>query len=168
MSSSKDPVRILAPHSFREVLSRRALLQLGAGSVGLTALLAACGSDKKSDSVSTATTSGSTAPTTSGSGEPSSGSTASGSVLGDYSNVVNKASGTLAMYTWGDYNDPSIVGDLAKTDLGVTMKVDYYTSNEDLITKLSTANGSSGFDVVVPTGPYIPQMIEKGLLVILE
>jgi spermidine/putrescine-binding protein len=44
------------------------------------------------------------------------------------------------------------------------MKVDYYPSNEDLITKLSAANGTSGFDIVVPTGPYIPQMLEKGLL----
>ena len=68
------------------------------------------------------------------------------------------------MYTWGDYNDPDIVGSLADKELGVTMKVDYYTSNEDLITKLSSSNGASGFDVVVPTGPYIPQMVQKGLL----
>ena len=44
------------------------------------------------------------------------------------------------------------------------MKVDYYASNEDLITKLATSGGASGFDIVVPTGPYIPQMIEKGLI----
>ncbi|MCU1393652.1 MAG: spermidine/putrescine transporter substrate-binding protein [Ilumatobacteraceae bacterium] len=168
MSSSQEPVRILAPHSLRETLSRRALLQVGAGSVGLAALLAACGSDKKTSSGSTATTastaatSGSTAGTTAAGGSTA-GTTAAGGIAG-YSEVVNKSSGTLAMYTWGDYNDPSIVGDLAQTDLGITMKVDYYTSNEDLITKLSTANGSSGFDVVVPTGPYIPQMIQKGLL----
>jgi spermidine/putrescine transport system substrate-binding protein len=78
--------------------------------------------------------------------------------------VINKASGTLSMYTWGDYNDPEIVGALAESELGVSMKVDYYASNEDLITKLSAAAGSSGFDIVVPTGPYIPQMIQKGLL----
>jgi spermidine/putrescine transport system substrate-binding protein len=68
------------------------------------------------------------------------------------------------MYTWGDYNDPEIIGALAESEVGVSMKVDYYPSNEDLITKLSAANGNSGFDVVVPTGPYIPQMIQKGLL----
>ena len=163
MSSKHEPVRILAPHSFREVLSRRTLLQVGAGSVGLTALLAACGSDSKSSSGSTGATTGSTA--TGGSTGSTAGSTAAGgSIVGEFSNVVNKSTGTLAMYTWGDYNDPAIVGALAETDLGVTMKVDYYASNEDLITKLSTANGTSGFDVVVPTGPYIPQMIAKGLL----
>jgi len=44
------------------------------------------------------------------------------------------------------------------------MKVDYHGSNEDLITKLASSNGNSGFDIVVPTGPYVPQMIEKGLI----
>ena len=81
-----------------------------------------------------------------------------------YSTVVNKATGTLAMYTWGAYNDPTIVGTLAESTLGVKMKVDYYTSNEELIAKLSAAKGTTGYDIVVPTGPYIPQMIEKGLL----
>ena len=171
MSSSQDPIRILAPRSFREVLSRRALLQMGAGSVGLAALLAACGSDKKKSSSepattagSTATTSGSSATTTAGSTATTTAGSSTGSVLGDYSEVVNKSSGTLAMYTWGDYNDPDIVGALAKKDLGVSMKVDYYASNEDLITKLSASNGTSGFDIVVPTGPYITQMVQKGLL----
>jgi spermidine/putrescine transport system substrate-binding protein len=169
MSKPQEPIRILAPRGFRDVLSRRALLQMGAGSAGLMALLAACGSDSKTAGSSPAT-SGSTPTATGGSsagsttGGSTAGSTAAGSILGNYSNVVNKATGTLSMYTWGDYNDPSIVGDLAQTDLGVTMKVDYFTSNEDLITKLSTANGSSGFDIVVPTGPYIPQMVQKGLL----
>jgi len=68
------------------------------------------------------------------------------------------------MYTWGDYNDPELVGALAASTLSVTMKVDYYGSNEDLITKLATSAGASGFDIVVPTGPYITQMVEKGLL----
>jgi spermidine/putrescine transport system substrate-binding protein len=45
------------------------------------------------------------------------------------------------------------------------MKVDYFASNEDLITKLSAGGGtSSGFDIVVPTGPYVVQMVQKGLI----
>jgi len=69
------------------------------------------------------------------------------------------------MYTWSDYNDPEVVGSLTEDALGSTMRVDYYSSNEDLITKLSMlSSGASGFDIVVPTGPYIPQMIEKGLI----
>jgi spermidine/putrescine transport system substrate-binding protein len=84
---------------------------------------------------------------------------------GDWSRVINKSSGTLAMYTWGDYDDPALVGALAESSLGVKMKVDYFGSNEDLITKLAAGGGSSsGFDIVVPTGPYIVQMVEKGLI----
>jgi spermidine/putrescine transport system substrate-binding protein len=68
------------------------------------------------------------------------------------------------MYTWGAYNDPTIVGALAEKDLAIKMQVSYYTSNEDLITKLQASKGTSGFDIVVPTGVYIPQMIQNGLL----
>jgi spermidine/putrescine transport system substrate-binding protein len=155
MTKRPDDLRILAPESFRHMISRRALFQIGGAAAGL-AILSACGSDdEESGSSDTAGSSGT---------EPA-GTTAGGSdLLAQYSNVVNQASGQLAMFTWGEYNDPDIVGPLAESSIGVTMKVDYYPSNEDLITKLAAANGNSGFDIVVPTGPYIPQMIEKGLL----
>jgi spermidine/putrescine transport system substrate-binding protein len=153
MTKPNEPLRMLAPDSFRSALSRRALFQIGGAAAGL-AILAACGDDSSDGG-------GGGSDTTTASG----GSTGGGSdLLSQYSNVVNKAGGSLAMFTWGDYNDPEIVGALAESTLGVTMKVDYYPSNEDLITKLSAANGNSGFDIVVPTGPYIPQMLEKGLL----
>ena len=139
-------LRMLAPDDFREKLSRRAFLKGGTAAAGFAIVLAACG----------------------GSDDTSSGDTTGGDMggtaTGDYSRVINTASGSLAMYTWGDYNDPDLVGALADSTLGVTMKVDYYASNEDLITKLASSNGNSGFDIVVPTGPYVPQMIEKGLI----
>ncbi|MFZ9482104.1 MAG: polyamine ABC transporter substrate-binding protein [Ilumatobacteraceae bacterium] len=151
MTQPTEPMRILAPASFRQALSRRALFQIGGAAAGLAVIATACGSDSSS-----------TPATDGGSTDTSGGSTSE--LLSQYSNVVNKAGGQLAMFTWGDYNDPDLVGALAESTLGVTMKVDYYPSNEDLITKLSASNGNSGFDIVVPTGPYIPQMIEKGLI----
>ena len=144
MSNEKKPqLRMLAPEGFREKLTRRAFLQGGTAIAGFALVAAACGSSSDGDSAD-----------------------AGGENLasGDWSRVINQASGTLAMYTWGDYNDPDLVGALAASTLSVTMKVDYYGSNEDLITKLATSGGSSGFDIVVPTGPYVPQMIEKGLI----
>ena len=138
-------LRMLAPEAFRDKLNRRAFLKGGTAAAGFAVVLTACGgSDDASD--------------TGDSGD------AGGEASGDYSRVINKASGALAMYTWGDYNDPELVGSLAESELGVTMKVDYYPSNEDLITKLAAGAGNSGFDIVVPTGPYIPQMVEKGLI----
>ena len=142
MARNPRQLRILAPHSFREHLSRRAFLRAGSATAGLVVVAAACG----------------------GSGDAGGDESGGGEATGDYSRVVNTATGTLAMYTWGDYNEPELVGALAESELGVSMKVDYYASNEDLITKLATSGGASGFDIVVPTGPYIPQMIEKGLL----
>ena len=159
MSSRPDPIKILAPESFRQSLTRRSLFRLGGAAAGL-AIVAACGDDKVT---SDATAAAGTTPAAGTTGGTAAGGTSSGGIAG-YSEVVNKASGTLAMYTWGDYNDPEIVGALAEKDLGMQMKVDYYASNDDLITKLSAANGTSGFDIVVPTGPYIPQMLQKKLL----
>jgi spermidine/putrescine transport system substrate-binding protein len=164
MTRRSEPISILAPHSFRQALSRRSFLQLGGAAAGV-AFLAACGSSD--DDGGSGTTAGTDAAgTTPPAGTDAPGGTAApgGSILSEYSNVVNKSSGTLSMFTWGDYNDPEIVGALAESSLGVSMKVDYYASNEDLITKLSASNGTSGYDIVVPTGPFIPQMVEKGLI----
>jgi spermidine/putrescine transport system substrate-binding protein len=156
MPSRPDPIKILAPESFNQALSRRSLFRLGSAAAGL-AIVAACGDDKVETSGTQA--SGSSPAATSGSTPAAS----EGGIAG-YSEVVNKSSGTLAMFTWGDYNDPDVIGALADADLGVQMKVENYASNDDLITKLSAANGTSGYDICVPTGPYIPQMIQKGLL----
>ena len=141
-------LRILAPDSFREKLNRRAFIKAGTATAGMAVVLMACGgSDSDSPDTTAAAVDGATQAT------------------GDWSRVINKSSGTLAMYTWGDYDDPELVGALAESSLGVKMKVDYFGSNEDLITKLSAGGGSSsGFDIVVPTGPYIVQMVEKGLI----
>ena len=171
MADQPEPINILAPHSFRQALTRRSLFQVGGAAAGLAIVATACGSDAKpaTSPTTTAAASGGGSTTTAAAGPTTTGgSTTDGTAVpqasGDWSRVVNKSSGTLAMYTWGEYNEPAIVGALAQSTLGVTMKVDYYTSNEDLITKLSASSGASGFDIVVPTGPYIPQMIQKGLL----
>ena len=150
-NSKQNPkqLNMLAPDSFREKLSRRAFLQGGTALAGFALIAAACGSSSSDGGATTDTA--------------AAGST-DGLASGDWSRVINTASGELAMYTWGDYNDPELVGALAASTLSVTMKVDYYASNEDLITKLATSGGTSGFDIVVPTGPYISQMVEKGLL----
>jgi spermidine/putrescine transport system substrate-binding protein len=141
-------LRILAPDSFREKLNRRAFIKAGTATAGMAVVLMACGS---SDSATDTTA----AP----------GGDGAKLASGDWSRVINKSSGTLAMYTWGDYDDPELVGALAESSLDVKMKIDYFGSNEDLITKLSAGGGkSSGFDIVVPTGPYIVQMVEKGLI----
>lgn len=66
--------------------------------------------------------------------------------------------GRLNLYTWAEYSDP------ANLDAFGDVTVDVFDSNEQAIAKLELAKGSSGYDVVVPTGVFVPQMVQKGLL----
>ena len=54
------PMRIIAPHSFREQLSRRAFLKIGTATAGLAVVAAACGNSgsKTSDTSGGGTTAG--------------------------------------------------------------------------------------------------------------
>lgn len=74
-----------------------------------------------------------------------------------------KLESKLNMYSWGDYDNPDLI-DAFKNDKDVLVQVDSFGSNEELIAKLSTSRGTSGYDVVVPTGANIPQMLEHDLL----
>lgn len=71
--------------------------------------------------------------------------------------------GSLSIYTWGDYDSPEVV-DSFTADFGPKVTFDSYGSNEELIAKLVAAKGTSGYDIIVPTGAFIPQMIENGII----
>ena len=64
----------------------------------------------------------------------------------------------LNLFTWAEYDDPDLLASWG--DINITI----FNSNEEAIQKLVSAGGVSGFDIVVPTGPYIPQMVREGLL----
>lgn len=70
---------------------------------------------------------------------------------------------SFSMYSWGDYDDPEVLKAFTK-DLGPKITMDSFNSNEEMIAKLVAAKGTSGYDIVVPTGPFIPQMVQNGLL----
>lgn len=69
----------------------------------------------------------------------------------------------LNVYSWGDYDDPSNISGFQKRT-GVTVQLDSYGSNEEMIAKLGATRGTSGYDIVVPTGNYVPMMVANGLL----
>lgn len=137
---SREPVRILAPLGFANRLTRRQLIFGAAGAAGATLLISACGDDSSEPATSDATG-------------------ATGAPI--------KASGTVNLYTWGEYHDPDLIAEASDT-IGVDMAVQFYASNEELIAKLEATKGNSGFDLIVPTGPYLPQMIAKELLLKLD
>jgi spermidine/putrescine transport system substrate-binding protein len=69
----------------------------------------------------------------------------------------------LNFFHWAEYDDPAVFKDF-ENEFGLTTKIDIYASNEEAIAKLSAASGTSGYDLVIPTGVYIPQMVELDLL----
>jgi spermidine/putrescine transport system substrate-binding protein len=69
----------------------------------------------------------------------------------------------LNFFHWAEYDDPEVFKDFTKK-YGATTKIDIYASNEEAIAKLVAAQGTSGYDMVIPTGVFIPQMVQNGLL----
>lgn len=70
---------------------------------------------------------------------------------------------TLNMYTWGSYNAPQVIKEFENKN-SLNFELDSYNSNEQLIAKLTAANGTSGYDIIVPTGPFIPALVENDLV----
>lgn len=69
----------------------------------------------------------------------------------------------LNLYDWGDYEDPKDIASFEK-HVGPHVQIASFGSNEEMIAKLSATRGTSGYDVVVPTGLHVPQMLKHDLL----
>src|SRR5450432_1152555 len=65
----------------------------------------------------------------------------------------------LNLYTWSDYLAPDTIASFEK-QTGVKVRVSYFETNETLEARMLT--GNSGFDVVVPTAPYLQRQIRSG------
>ena len=100
---------------------------------GASAFLAACGGSTDSSS------------------DDDSGGTAEG----------GPATGDLLYYNWVDYVNPETYKSFT-ADTDVTVKKDFYESNEELQAKLQ--GGARGFDLIVPTGYMVQILAEADLL----
>lgn len=146
MSRQHEPVRILMSSEtagrLAGEISRRKLFGVVGGSAALAAFLAACGGSDSGDSSGT-DAGGTTAPAgSSGGGDGSANS--------------------FKLFTWAEYNDPDLMASFG--DIEITI----FNSNEEAIQKLVSSGGYTGFDMVCPTGVYIPQMVQEGLLAELD
>lgn len=65
----------------------------------------------------------------------------------------------LNLYTWTDYLAPDTLANFEK-QTGIKVHVSYFDSNETLEARIMT--GNSGYDVVVPTAPYMQRQILSG------
>jgi len=64
------------------------------------------------------------------------------------------------VYNWSDYIDESILTDFTD-ETGIKVVYDVFDSNDILETKLLA--GSSGYDVVVPSGTFLQRQIQAGV-----
>ena len=64
------------------------------------------------------------------------------------------------VYNWSDYIDESILEEFT-AETGIKVVYDVFDSNEVLETKLLA--GSTGYDVVVPTGTFLGRQIQAGV-----
>jgi len=69
----------------------------------------------------------------------------------------------LNIYTWGEYDDPAVLEGFT-SEVGPRLQIDTYGSNEEMIAKLVAAKGTSGYDLIVPTGTFLPQMVANDLV----
>ncbi len=139
MTDSNEPIKILAPPAAVERISRRLFMGGGlAAGVGATALLAGCGNSDDS-------------------GSPQAGATMSSGPIED----------NLEMFTWGEYNNPKVIKDFEEKT-GAKFTLSSYNSNEQLISKLTAAEGTGGWDIIVPTGPFIPALVDADLIEVLD
>ena len=138
MAKEDEGLKILASPSAAQRISRRAFLS---GS----AVLAVSGGYLLSACSSSSTTGGTTGSATATGGSPA--------PLEDQ----------LNFFHWAQYDDPKLFKRFTE-ELGPVTSIDTYNSNEQAITKLTAAAGSSGYDIVVPTGVYIPLMVQNDLL----
>jgi spermidine/putrescine transport system substrate-binding protein len=135
MTDSNEPINILASPAAVNRISRRLFMAGGlAAGVGGSTLLAACGNDSKTNT-------------------PAAGGTSSAGPVED----------KLEMFTWGDYNSPKVIKQF-ETANGLKFTLSSYNSNEQLIAKLTAAQGTSGYDIIVPTGPFVPALVENQLI----
>jgi putrescine transport system substrate-binding protein len=63
---------------------------------------------------------------------------------------------TVNVYNWSDYIDPKMLESFTK-ETGIKVVYDTYDNNEIVETKLLA--GRSGYDVVVPSGPFLQRLI---------
>ena len=65
----------------------------------------------------------------------------------------------VRIYNWSDYIDEDLL-EKFEAETGIEIIYDVFDSNEVLETKMLA--GSSGYDIVVPTGDFLQRQIQAG------
>jgi len=71
------------------------------------------------------------------------------------------AEGELNIFNWGNYTNPDLITKFEK-EFDVKVTITDFDSNDTALAKIKA--GGHGFDIVVPSGTYIPIFVGEGLL----
>ena len=71
------------------------------------------------------------------------------------------ADGELNIYNWGNYTSPEMITKF-EAETGIKVTITDYDSNDTALAKIKA--GGHGFDIVVPSGTYVPIFVGEGLL----
>lgn len=74
--------------------------------------------------------------------------------------AAGAADRVVHVYNWSDYIDESILTDFTK-ETGIKVVYDVFDSNDLVETKMLA--GGSGYDIVVPTAPFLARQISAGV-----
>ncbi|MCG6121710.1 MAG: polyamine ABC transporter substrate-binding protein [Microvirga sp.] len=69
------------------------------------------------------------------------------------------------VYNWSDYVDPEMIAAFT-AETGIRVVYDTYDTNEIVETKLLA--GRSGYDIVVPSGPFVERLVRAGIFAPLD
>ena len=75
------------------------------------------------------------------------------------------AEGELNIYNWGNYTSPEMI-EKFEAETGIKVTITDYDSNDTALAKIKA--GGHGYDIVVPSGTYIPIFVGEGLLMELD
>ncbi len=67
----------------------------------------------------------------------------------------------VKLFNWSNYMPPDLLKRF-EAETGIKVILDSYDSNESMLAKLQA--GGSGYDIVVPTGPTLKNMVRDGML----
>jgi putrescine transport system substrate-binding protein len=81
-------------------------------------------------------------------------------VLGATAHHAGAQEKSVNVYNWSDYIDRKVIEDFT-AETGIKVIYDTYDSNEVLETRLLA--GRTGYDLVVPSGPFLQRQIAAGL-----
>jgi spermidine/putrescine transport system substrate-binding protein len=76
------------------------------------------------------------------------------------------ATGSITVFIWSEYIDPSVVSDFEK-QTGIRVKLDYYESNEEMVAKLQSG-GQSQYDLIVPSTYFMASLRNLDLIQALD